>query len=267
MSLQLSALYRYPLKSARGEALSAVALDLRGLRGDRRWMVVDASGRFVSARSHPHLLGIEARLMPDGLALGAAGVHGVRVQHPSSSSPRMRVEVWGSAVDALPADPAAGAWLSARLGMPVHLVWMDEAAVRPVDPAHSMAGDEVSFADGFPLLLIGSASLDELNRRAAHSLDMRRFRPNLVVRTTTPHEEDGWRRIRVGAVVLELPKPCVRCVLTTLDPDHATPDPAGEPLASLKAYRRSPKGITFGMNAIARTLGELRVGDGVAIID
>lgn len=135
---------------------------------------------------------------------------------------------------------------------------MDEKYGRPTD--------SVSFADGFPILIISQSALDQLNGRASHSIGMRRISPQHCRLGCTAHDEDNWLRIRVGGCELDVVKPCVRCVLTTIDPTTQTPDPAREPLATLKHYRRGDKGITFGMNAIPRVLGEIGVGDLIEII-
>ncbi len=169
-------------------------------------------------------------------------------------------------MEALDAGDAAARWLSDWLEHELRLVHMDAVATRAVDPARSRAGDEVSFADGFPLLLISQAALDELNARLAAPVPMLRFRPNLVVAGSDAHAEDGWRRLRIGAIEFEAVKPCVRCVFTTVDPERGAFDPTGEPLKTLKHYRRGEKGITFGMNLIARGSGSLRLGDAVEVL-
>jgi len=142
---------------------------------------------------------------------------------------------------------------------------MDSACVRAVkekyDGRYGEDGDVVSLADAFPLLLISQGALDLLNSKVAQPLPMLRFRPNLVVAGTEPHAEDGWKRIRIGTLEFDVVKPCTRCVFTTVDFEHGRFDPSGEPLRTLKTYRRSPDGITFGQNLIPRSTGRLRVGD------
>jgi hypothetical protein len=261
MSLTLQSIHCYPLKSAAGLSLLQAEVQARGLADDRRWMAVDANGKFISGRSHPQLVQVVAQVLSDGsLQLDYPGLSTLHVPLPALGAARIAVSVWSSSVLAVRCAAVAEQWLSTVLGSAAQLVYMDDAAVREVDPDHSQPGDQVSFADGFPLLLLSSASIDELNTRASHPLDLRRFRPNLVIAGATPHEEDRWTRIRIGEIEFVLPKPCVRCVFTTIDADSGRADPAGEPLTTLKHYRRSPKGITFGMNMIARMNGVLRVG-------
>lgn len=266
MSPTLSQLYRYPVKSIAADALSSAEVEPRGLRGDRRWMVVDSQGKFVTGREHGALTRIRATTH-DGhaLTLSAPGHGSVRaVSQPDGV--RQRVTVWKNTVDALPANEAADAWISDYLGQPARLVFMDDAARRPVNPERGQPGDEVSFADGYPLLLISQAALDALNAKLPAPIPMQRFRPNLVVAGTAPHAEDGWRRIRIGTIEFDVVKPCVRCVFTTVDIDSGLRDPGGEPLRTLIGYRRTPSGVTFGQNLIPRGSGRLQVGDAVTVL-
>ncbi|HRQ66145.1 MAG TPA: MOSC domain-containing protein [Xanthomonadaceae bacterium] len=265
--MQLTRVFIHPVKSCASLERNALDVEGRGPRFDRRWMVVDADGRFVTGRKLPRMVLIRAEPTERGVILSAPGMPVLPVDEPQSSAPRMEVVVWGNSVAALAADARADDWLCTFLGTPVRLVHMDEAARRSVDPDHARQGDEVSFADGYPLLLIGQASLDHLNGQLSVPLPITRFRPNLVIGGAVAHAEDDWRRIRIGAIELELVKPCTRCVFTTVDPESGTFDPAGQPLATLKTYRRSNRGITFGMNAIARGNGPLRVGDAVQVLE
>ena len=264
--MHLSAIHVYPLKSGAALSPAQVEVERRGLAQDRRWMIVDDSGRFLTGRQVPALVTLRALPQADGLRLQRADGAALFVPVPLSAASRRRVVVWNDAVEALDGGDAAARWLSDWLGRELRLVHMDAAATRAVDPARSRAGDEVSFADGFPLLLISQAALDGLNARLAAPVPMLRFRPNLVVAGSEPHAEDGWRRLRIGAIELEAVKPCVRCVFTTVDPERGALDPTGEPLKTLKRYRRGEKGITFGMNLIARGSGSLRLGDAVEVL-
>jgi uncharacterized protein YcbX len=264
--MHLSAIHVYPIKSCAALSPVQCEVEARGLAQDRRWMIVDPDGRFVTGRQLPRTVLIRAQPVPGGLRLDAAGQPTLDVALPTSTASRRAVTVWKDELTAADAGDDAAAWLSAMLERPVRLVHMDAAAARPVDPARARAGDEVSFADGYPLLLISQAALDGLNARLAMPLPMLRFRPNLVIQGSAPHAEDEWGRIRIGAIEFEGVKPCVRCVFTTVDPERGTFDPRGEPLRTLKTYRRGPKGITFGLNLIARTRGTLRVGEAIEIL-
>lgn len=263
---RLSALHVFPVKSCAPLSPSKAVVEPRGLVGDRRWMVVDGDGQFMTARKWPRMTLVGATLRDDVLHVEAPGMPPIAVHPHAQRSARRDVAVWGSTVSARLAEPAADAWISAFLGRPAAFVMMDDDASRAVDPDYARDGDEVGFADGFPLLLISQASLDGLNARLEAPVPMLRFRPNLVVAGTPAHAEDGWRRIRVGAVEFDVVKPCTRCVLTTVDFERGEFDARGEPLRTLLTYRRGPSGVTFGQNLIPRGAGTLRVGDAVVVL-
>ncbi len=265
MTPALSAPNIFPLKSCAPLPLRVAEVERRGLRYDRRWIVTDANGRFLTGRQHPRLTLLRVVPDRDALDVTAPGMPPLRLEQPGAGD-RTEVTVWANTVAALPAGDAADAWMSAFLGMPAHLAYMDDACVRPVNPDYARPDDEVSFADAFPLLLISEAALDALNAKLASPVPMLRFRPNLVVAHTTPHAEDSWKRIRIGAVEFDLVKPCSRCVFTTVDFERGAFDPSGEPLRTLTTYRRGERGVTFGQNVIPRGLGTLRVGDAVEVL-
>ncbi|SOD54521.1 MOSC domain-containing protein [Pseudoxanthomonas wuyuanensis] len=263
--MYLSNLYLYPIKSIAPLEVASAEVEPRGLRDDRRWMVVDADGRFLTGRQLPRLTLVRAQPGAEGLVLDAPGMPSLQVAFPDADA-TLPVSVWKSQVAARPAAAAADAWLSEFLQRPARLVHMDAGVSRVMTDPHSQPGDEVSFADGFPLLLISRAALDGLNARLARPVSMLRFRPNLVVDGVPAHAEDGWKRIRIGGVAFDVAKPCTRCVFTTVDPERGERDPDGEPLKTLIGYRRSGDGVTFGQNLIPRSGGMVRVGDGVEII-
>ncbi len=265
--MRLAAIHLHPLKSGATLALDAARVERRGLEHDRRWLVVDETGRFVTGRQEPRLVLVRATPFPGGVALEAPNMPSLSVVAPEGNPERLAVTVWGDAIDAAACEAAANAWLSDYLGRRVRLAYMDHLAERPVDPKYARPDDRVSFADGFPLLLLSTGAVDALNAKLASPLPVERFRPNLVVATDTPHAEDGWRRIRIGALEFDVAKACTRCVFTTVDPATGAFDPSGEPLATLKTYRRGPKGITFGQNVIPRGVGEIRFGDAVEVLE
>ena len=266
MNAILSTLHVYPVKSCAPLAPAQAVVEALGLAGDRRWMVVDAAGKFMSARKWPRMLLVRAQPVDGGVAVDAPGMASHIVRAHVDPATRCDVTVWGSTVSARCAEPDADAWISGFLGTEAHFVHMDEAALRSVDPAYGRAGDRVSFADGFPLLLISQAALDALNAKLAEPVPMLRFRPNLVVSGTDAHAEDRWKRVRIGAIEFDVVKPCTRCVLTTVDPALGEFDPSGEPLRTLLTYRRSAGGVTFGQNLIPRGHGTLRLGDAVDVL-
>lgn len=263
----ISGLYVYPVKGAAGIPLASATLDTFGIEHDRRWMVVDTDGRFVTPRHHPRLALVRTALTGDSLVLEAPGAGVLQLPLRPDASAGVRCvlsRVWLDDVVTHDTGVAAAALLSDWLGFAVRLVHMPESTVRPTDPRYSKPGDRVSFADGFPLLLIGQASLDELNRRLAEPVPMLRFRPNIVVAGASPHAEDSWTRIRAGTVECDVVKPCGRCVVTTLDLDTATAGP--EPLRTLATYRRRDGHVWFGQNVIHRGAGSLSIGDQVTVL-
>ena len=270
MTATLSAIHVFPLKSAAPLPLQQAIVEPRGLHGDRRWMVVDAEGKFVTGRELSRLTLVRATPDVDALLLHAPGMPDLRVEAPRTDAVRIDTAVWGAHVTPLLADAAAHAWLSTFIGVALRLVHMDDACTRRVkakyDGRYGRDDDVVSLADAFPLLLVSQAALDQLNGKLAQPVPMLRFRPNLVVAGTTPHAEDGWQRVRIGAIEFEVVKACVRCVFTTVDFERGERDPSGEPLRTLVTYRRTPDGVTFGQNLIPRGTGTLRVGDAVEVL-
>ncbi|MGN6111646.1 MAG: MOSC domain-containing protein [Luteimonas sp.] len=264
--MRLGGLYRYPVKSCAPLPAAAAAVEARGLAHDRRWMVVDPAGGCITGRELPRLTLVRAEPAADGaLSLQAPGMAPLRVAAPAGDA-RLPVTVWKSDVLARPCDAAADAWLSAFLGCPVRLVHMDAGVHRPMTSSHAQPGDEVSFADAYPMLLVTRAAVDLLNTKLARPVSVLRFRPNFVVDGAPAHAEDAWSRIRVGEVEFEVGKACVRCVFTTVDPERGERDPGGEPLRTLVGYRRGPEGVTFGRNLIPRSPGTVRLGDAVEVI-
>ncbi len=256
----------YPIKSTRRIALQESEVLPRGLPWDRRWMLVDAQGRFITARQHPSLAMVQSELRDGLLQVRAAGRALLQLPLRPSERRITTVTVWRDTCDAVLVDAEADAWFSEYLGLPCRLVQMTDELVRAVKPAYGKIGDEVSFADGFPLLLISEASLHDLNTRLPTPVSMRRFRPNLVVDGAGAYDEDRWRSIRVGDVEFEGVKNCSRCVFTTIDPETGVKDPQMEPLRTLGSYRRRPEGgVYFGQNLIPRGGGVVRVGDPVEI--
>jgi len=209
---------------------------------------------------------IEFAVARDDVALGEAAALGRSVSLDRGEL-RLRSAVWGDPVDAADAGDAAALWFSNVLEQPVRLLHADASMHRPLDRDYAMVGDETAFADGFPLLLLSRTACDALSSLVGRDLGWRRFRPNLLVDGVPPHAEDAWKRIRVGGVEFDIVKPCVRCVFTTIDPDNGRAEADGEPLRTLRTYRRGQRGITFGQNLIPRGRGTVRVGDAVEVIE
>lgn len=262
--MRLSALHRYPLKSGAGERLPLAEVSAMGLRGDRVLMVATPEGRFLTARQVPRLLQVRTALDAGGASLEAPGMAPLRVAF-ADFVVETPATVWKDGFSALAGTPAADDWCSRYLGQPLRLLYIGAGPGRR--QRHDNAAVDVSFADGYPFLLVGSASLADLNDRLERPVAMANFRPNLVVDTTVPYEEDRWKRIHIGAVEFDVASRCSRCVLTTIDPETVIPDPGRQPLLTLSGYRRFEEGACFGVNLVARGEGELREGEAVEVMD
>ncbi len=270
--MRIASLHIYPIKGTRAVDVDRAQLEAQGLEGDRRWVVVDATAKFITQRSHPRLATISAIPTRTGLRLSAPGAGEILVERPSPTE-RAEVTVWQHQVSAALADAAAGAWLSRMLGEPLRLAYMDAAAER-LQRNIWVEALPVSFADAYPVLIATTGSLAavnaEIERARGTAVPMRRFRPNIVVDCDDAWAEDFWRVLRVGDAEFELVKPCDRCVVTTKD--QSSSEAMGkEPLASLARLRRSAdprlNGVLFGWNAAPRTLGRVAIGDAVEILE
>lgn len=249
--LKLAGLFVYPVKSCRGIALERAVLTSAGLQHDREWMVTSPEGRFLTQRDTPRLALVEPQIEADALTLTAPGMPALAV-HAGTDGERRTVTVWRDQCPALDAGVVAAEWFSDFLGRPARLVRFDPQGRRPTDAAWSQGLDgESRFADGFPLLVLSRASLDDLNARLPVPLPIDRFRPNVLLDGGEPYIEDRLASLTHGRVQLRLVKPCTRCVITTTD--QATAMVAGEePLRTLRTYRWDARlrGVAFGQNAI-----------------
>ena len=272
--LRVSALFLYPVKSLRAVPVDEVTVDELGFSGDRRFLVVDETGGFLTQRTLPTMARIATELTADSLILSTDGAGDVSVPRAADpGAPLREVRVWGdSGLLAEDCGEEAAKWLGSLLGCRCRLVRIGECFHRAVGKAAARAGDLVSFADAAPLLVTGEASLAELNRRivdgGGEAVPMDRFRPNLVVSGGDPFAEDGWEKIRIGPVVLRNAGRCDRCVVTTTD--QRTGARGREPLRTLATFRRDPDqpgAVFFGSNYIQETKsGMIRVGDGVEVV-
>lgn len=269
-SLRVTGLFIYPVKSLRGFAVPSAEIDTLGLVGDRRFLVVDPTGKFLTQRTHPRMALIATALSATALTLstddGRAPLHVPRASNPSA--PLLPVSVWKS--EGLLAEDCGdetSAWLSDFLKIPVRLVRAGGKYHRPVKPIAAKPGDVVSFADAHPFLLISEASLTDLNDRLVEktedALPMDRFRPNIVVAGCGAFAEDTWPHVRVGEILFRNSGPCARCIMTTTD--QLTGERGKEPLRTLASYRRDatdPTDVNFGINLNHETKhGTVRVGD------
>jgi hypothetical protein len=271
-SIRVEAIVTYPVKSCAAVRHDAVGVEAFGLAWDRRWMVVDRDGRFVTQRSHPRLAQVRVAVGGSQLGVSAPGVGPLEVPLASVRRVATAASVWDHDGTGWDEGDEAAAWFSRWLGSDVRLVRFPDDAVRAVNPEYSPEPARTAFSDGYPVLLASTASLAELNRRLAERggapVPMERFRPNLVVGGDglAAFAEDGWKRIRIGSVEFDVVKPCTRCVMTTTDQTTGTIPEAGEPLATLATFRRWRGQVIFAQNLVHRGVGTVRMGDPVVVL-
>jgi uncharacterized protein YcbX len=269
--VRIASIHTYPIKGCHRLDRDGAVVQPWGLAGDRRWLMVDDTGKALTQRDAPAMVRIRPRVRAGGgLVLRTPGMPDVDVPEPAGAA-LVDVTVWNDTLAASPAGAAADDWLSAALDRKVRLVWLDDPTRRVVNPKYGEPGDRVGFADGYPVLLTNAASLDALNDWLLESgslegpLPMTRFRPNVVVSGASPWAEDEWvrGRIRIGDVAFRVPKPCDRCVVTTTDQE--TGERGREPLRVLARHRNVGAKLLFGVNLIPDQLGTIAVGDAVEI--
>jgi hypothetical protein len=264
--LSLSGLFIYPVKSLGGISVLQAQVEERGLQYDRRWMVVDEEGFFLTQRQLPQMATISAEITNEGLLLRSprGQLPPLRVGFEAEGA-AVQVQIWHDEVQAREVGAAANSWLSEALGQSCRLVWMPDDAQRLVDTKCAHNGEVTSFSDGFPFLILGQASLDDLNLRLDEPVPADRFRANFLFEGSAPFEEDGWGRFRIGEVEFEALQPCSRCVIVTTD-QQIGQRVGHEPLKTLASYRTHQGRVFFAQNAVARTLGTVRVGDPIEVL-
>ena len=264
----LSELNIYPVKSLAGIPLVSALVEDRGLQFDRRWMLVDEKRKFITQREVPAMALVKIDVDANGLTASVNG-NKIRVTDAHASGETATVKIWSSSVKGAFYPKEVDEWFSDAIGSSCRLVLMPESTKRKVNPFYAIRKfrDTVSFADGYPFLLLGEASLEDLNARLDVPVPMNRFRPNFVVSGSEPFEEDTWKRIRIGATEFHIVKPCARCVLTTVDQARGEKN-GKEPLKTLSTYRNKNGNVLFGQNLIAEsTGGTVSAGDTVEVIE
>ncbi len=262
--ITVAALYIYPVKSCAGIRRARAILDARGLQYDRGWMIVDGHDEFVTQREHPRLALITPQLEVDTLRLTTPEGQAVSVPTTGLVGPIRRVRVWRDWCEAVDQGGTAAQFFSDWLGESVRLVKMADSFERRVNSRSAKTPALTGFSDGYPLLLVSEASLDDLNARLDTPLPINRFRPNLVVTGCDRYAEDGWQQVQLNTITFDVAKLCERCTVTTID--QATGERSVEPLRTLATYRRVGTKVYFGQNIIHRTAGTLTVGEPVEVV-
>lgn len=268
--LQLSEIWIYPVKSLGGICLRESNVTHRGLEYDRRWMLVDDDGVFLSQRENPELALFQTEIEGDSLIISHREKTAEKVKVALNPAPSTHVKnldtlLWDDKIEAYEVDGKISAWFSKILEYSVRLVYMPEESHRKVDPDYAITAEDInSFSDGFPFLIIGQSSLDDLNSRMNEAVPMKRFRPNFVFIGGEAYEEETWSEFVIGSLAFYGVKPCGRCVMITVDPEKGIV--AGkEPLLTLSKYKRVGNNVIFGQNLIAKREGSISVDDVVVV--
>jgi uncharacterized protein YcbX len=263
--MKIKSIYNYPVKSLAGNKPKSVNVGKRGFENDRRFMFVDNNNNFITARTHHTLGGITVQQNINDLIFYNNFNDSLIKQPIKLSSEKITVSIWGTACSChLIENNNIDQWISNFVGEPIRLVYMADDDIRAVNPKYGKADEIVSFADGYPILITNTRSLDDLNSRLQLPVPMSRFRPNLVIDGDLPWEEDQWKKIKIGDVVIRIVKPCARCVVTTIDPKTGKMNK--EPIHTLSLFRKENNGVLFGMNAVAEQFGIINTGDKIELI-
>ncbi|AFH47936.1 Fe-S domain protein [Ignavibacterium album JCM 16511] len=270
MNLTLSEIFIYPIKSLGGISLTEALVEKRGLQYDRRIMLVDENGIFITQRDFPQMALLKTKIEGNTLT-----VYHPQLKHSIilslnnekvTSLNKIKVKIWDDICEASLISKEADYFFSDMIGIRCRLVYMPENEVRIVDRQRKYVADDhiVGFADGYPFLIIGQSSLDELNRRLENPLPINRFRPNFVFTGGQPFEEDRWKDFLIDEIKFRAVKPCARCVITTTD--QQTAERSNEPLRTLSTFRRNGNKVLFGMNLVAYNSGKVKVGDNITLL-
>ena len=266
-NLTLSHIYIYPIKSLGGISLQSAKVEERGLQHDRRWMLVDKNGMFLTQREHPQMALLQVTIKDELLEV----MHKIKtmstLQIPITNlknGSHMVVNIWDDVVIAKNVSHDADLWFSDALNLDCHLVYMDKDSDRFTDRKFVEEPRQVSFADAYPFLIIGQESLNELNRRLKVPLPMNRFRPNFVFSGGEPFIEDTWKDFMIGDLKFRAVKPCSRCVVTTVNQDTA--EKASEPLETLAKFRKVGNKVNFGQNLVGYNSGLISIGSEIILL-
>ena len=254
----------YPVKSLPGISLQHSLVEERGLQYDRRWMLIDENKNFITQRLCPQMVFINVTIKNDKLIFTHVNMDIAPLAIDTNNIPGSIIEViiWDDLCIANKYNQEINDWFSDALDTNCSLVYMPDSTERKTSTKYFHQSKNVSFADGYPYLIIGEESLNHLNSKLGRQVKMKNFRPNLVFSGGNPHDEDDWHKIKIGEVGFSVVKPCARCVITTIDSKGKKNK---EPLATLNTYRNFNSKILFGQNALAHTNGKITIGDSIII--
>jgi uncharacterized protein len=266
MSFTVSELFIYPVKSLGGFPVNEARVTATGFEHDRRWMLVDKGAKFFTQRQFPAMALLQTAITADGLYVYHKKFPEKNIIIPflSSAAVAKNVQVWNDICEAwCYSDHTINDWFSTMLETACELVYLPDDTKRLVDTGYAKNNEITSFSDGYAFLIVGQASLDELNSKLDIPLPVNRFRPNIVFTGGAPHIEDSWKHIAIEEIDFFGVKTCSRCMVTTIDQQTAI---AGkEPLRTLAAYRSVDSKIKFGMNLLHKGQGIVKVGDPITV--
>lgn len=263
--LKLSEIYIYPIKSLGGISLQTSDVELRGLKYDRRYLLVDENRLFMTQRDYPQMAFLKLSFVEGGFRiLDIRNSSTTIIPFESQSSDVIKVKIWEDVCCAVHVNKELDNWFSNALNKRCSLVYMPDDEKRIVEKKYINDEHIVSFADGYPFLILGKASLEDLNSRLKIPLSMDRFRPNFVFSGGEPYEEDNWKDFIIGDLKFKAVKPCARCVITTTDQETAIRNE--EPLKTLSNYRKTNNKVMFGMNVICSKTGILSINENILLV-
>jgi uncharacterized protein YcbX len=263
--LNVSQLFIYPIKSLGGISLETAQVTERGFLYDRRWMLVDKESQFLTQRTTAQLALLKVMVGEDGLTVQHKK-NGSSIEIPfEAEGESLQVAVWSDTCKAIEVSEQISEWFSDTLSLDCKLVFMPDTSRRRVDTRYASSKEITSFTDGYPFMMIGQASFDDLNSRLAEPLPIDRFRPSIVFTGATPFEEDTWAQFKINETSFYGAKLCARCVVTTINQDEGTK--GQEPLLTLSTYRKHRNKIYFGQNLLHNGFGNITVGDVIEVAE
>jgi len=261
--MQLNKISHYPVKSCKSVETESCLIEERGIRHDRRYVVIDQNNLTVTGRDNSKLPLLHVSATDQGLSISNDGGETFSIPAPDAQMPIREIRIWDDHVNAWDLGDTVAQQMSTALDQNVRVVYMDDSIIRDIEadwPHDEVA--PVSFADNYPILLVNESSTTALSELADDHLDTRRFRSNFTITGASAWDEDEWKRIKIGDIRFEVAMPCARCKFTTLDPDSAKVHPNQEPLRTLARHRRGQDGdLYFGQYLVPLNTGELRTGD------
>ena len=262
----LSQINIYPVKSLSGIPLDKSNVEERGLQYDRRWMIVNSENIFITQRLFPKMVLIDVSIRNGKLIFRHRNnnIEPLEISLTEYPEKKISVNIWEDNCEALEYNKEVNNWFSEAINTKCKLVYMPNTTERKTSLKHFSESKKVSFADGYPYLIIGEASLNFLNSKLDSKVVMSQFRPSLVFSGGVEHEEDNWKNIKIGDIEFSIGKPCARCVITTIDPQSGVKNK--EPLATLSKYRNFGGKVMFGQNAISHTKGIVKLGDKIKLL-